>query len=491
MINLSKQITITIRGIALMFACAALANAQTNVPTNQGGTTNPPGPTATGKIVKPNSPYTAVEANVGFAIEALCPSLVGRTQQGQNNSAQLDLQVRCTEMVVAQDSNGVSGSSTADVMRGATAEEAATQGTQLVELSALRTTNIIARINELRTASSGGSTVAFDERSGVATFSQNFGGSAGGDDTFSPWGLYANGTLSTGDREETANESGFDFDGGAITLGADYRSGDSTFVGLSATWGTADAELLNGSKVDSDGIGIVAYATTYLKNDVYIDGTLGFGNHDYDQVRRISYDLPNAGGTGVTSVRQDANSSTQSDSLVASIGAGKDISRGANTFSVSGHLAYLDADIDGYQENINNTNPGFGLALEVDKQTIESLRSVIGLQLSRAISTSKGVTVPYVRADWVHEFENGQRNTLARFDNDPYTTGGFLLPDGTPGASTFALTTEAPDEDYFRLGAGVSAVWAGGWQGFLALDTLLGMKNIDAYSFTFGLRKDL
>ena len=76
-------------------------------------------------------------------------------------------------------------------------------------------------------------------------------------------------------------------------------------------------------------------------------------------------------------------------------------------------------------------------------------------------------------------------------DNDPYTTGGFFLPDGTPASSTFALLTEDPDEDYFRLGAGTSSVWSNGWQGFLSFDALIGLENINAYGLTFGVRKDL
>jgi outer membrane lipase/esterase len=487
MIVMARQST---AGILAVLAFT-LMTATSELAAQQGNTTNPPGPQATGKIVKPDSPFTGVENEVGIAVQNLCPSLVGRSKAGQNNSAQLDLQVRCTEMVVAQDANGLSGDGTANVLRAATAEEAATQGTQAVELSALRGGNIIARLTQLRTASAGGPGFAFDEGSGTATFSHDYGGSAG-DETFGPWSVWLNGTLTTGDRDETENEAGFDFDGGAITFGADYRTSDNTFVGLSATWGTANADLVNGSSVDSDGFGLLGYFTTYLQNDIFVEGTLGFGSRDYDQSRRISYDVPNAGGSAVTQVRQSANSSTDSDEIVASVGVGKDINRGANNFTFSGYLTYLDIDIDGYQENISGNNaPGFGLALEVDKQSVESLRSVIGFQFSRPISTSRGVTVPFLRADWIHEFKNDQRQTRARFDNDPYTTGGFFLPDGTPASSTFALLTEDPDEDYFRLGAGVSSVWSGGWQGFAALDGLVGLKNINAYGITLGVRKDL
>jgi len=455
-------------------------------------TVNPPGPVARGTIVKPDSPYSSVESSVGIAVQNLCPSLVGRTKAGENNSQQLDLQVRCTEMVQSQGPGGNSAEATGQVLRAATAEEAATQGTQAVELSALQGFNILTRLEQLRTASSGGPSFAYNEESGRVTFNQDFGGSAG-DDTFGPWSMFLNGALTTGDRDETGNESGFDFDGGAITLGADYRASDNTFFGASLTWGQADADLVNGSKVETDGLGLLGYFTTYTKNDIFIDGVFGFGQRDYDQTRKINYSIGSTQtGTGSVTVNQDARSSTDGDEIVASIGIGKDFVRDANTFTLTGHLAYMDLDIDGYQETISgNTDPGFGLALEVDKQTIESLRSVIGLQWSRAISTSRGVTIPFLRGDWIHEFKNDARETRARFDNDPYTTGGFYLPDGSPASSTFALITDNPDEDYFRLGAGASAVWSNGWQGFVSVDALVGLENISAYGLTLGFRKDL
>ena len=217
--------TITVSGMALVVGVLVASESWAQAIT-------PPGPVASGTIVKPDSPYAGVEANVGAAIENLCPSLVGRTKAGQNNSKQLDLQVRCTEMVQSQGPGGNSAEATAGVLRAATAEEAATQGTQAVELSALQGFNILTRLEQLRTASSGGPSFAYNENSGMVTFNQDYGGSAG-DGTFGPWSVFLNGALTTGDRDETENESGFDFDGAAITLGADYRSGDSTFFGAS------------------------------------------------------------------------------------------------------------------------------------------------------------------------------------------------------------------------------------------------------------------
>ena len=483
MAHLSTRLTVFPASLCALLIATPLVHAQT---------TNPPVPPASGRIVKDNSPFTPIESDVGVAVENLCPSLVARSNAGINSpgSAERDLQVRCTEMVRAQDFNGVSGNATADILRASTAEEVATQGTQSVELSALYASNVLVRFEQLRTASIGGPVFAFDEETGNGKLHYEFGGGAG-DNGFGRWSLYLNGLFATGDRNETPNAAGFDFDSGVLTFGADYRLGQSSFIGASLSWANSDADLFNGGKVEADSYGLLLYGMTYSPNDIYFEGVLGFGRQDYDQVRKINYSAPTPSGGATTTVRQDATSNTDGDELVASIGIGKDFVKEANTISLSGHLTYLDIEIDGYQENINNSAPGFGLALEVDKQKIDSLRSVIGLQFSRTVSTAGGVVVPYARGDWIHEFKNDQRQTRARFKDDPFTTGGFLLPSGAPAASTFTLITEAPDKDYFRLGAGISTVRPSGWQGFLALDALVGLKDINAYSIGLGVRKDI
>jgi len=43
----------------------------------------------------------------------------------------------------------------------------------------------------------------------------------------------------------------------------------------------------------------------------------------------------------------------------------------------------------------------------IGNQNVNSLRSVIGLDISRPVSVPFGVLTPLIRAEWDHEFETG------------------------------------------------------------------------------------
>ena len=64
-----------------------------------------------------------------------------------------------------------------------------------------------------------------------------------------------------------------------------------------------------------------------------------------------------------------------------------------------------------------------------------SIRSELGVQLSRAISTNFGVVLPYVGATWVHEFEDRGSDIQARFVVDPYSEDFDQLAEDLPGGN--------------------------------------------------------
>ncbi len=129
-------------------------------------------------------------------------------------------------------------------------------------------------------------------------------------------------------------------------------------------------------------------------------------------------------------------------------------------------------DVDSYRERGAEAS---GLNLDVDSQTWRSLTSVVGMQLSYAMSSSYAVWLPQARVGWVHQFENDATLMQAAYVNDP---NGNIL----------SANTDNPDRDCFELGLGVSAVFQGGMQAFLNYDTLLGFRNLKDHLFTLGVR---
>jgi outer membrane autotransporter protein len=443
-----------------------------------------------------NDPTLGVlEQSVGVAIENLCPQLLGR----DNTPVQQDLSVRCTEIV----QRGAREDPTKDVLRQVTAEEVATQGRGAVELSGAQLAAVGARLTKLRLTDLGGGPVyAFNERTGRMKFDLNRGGSAGEED-FGRWSIYVNGDLATGDKDETENEAGFDFDIAQLTVGADYRVNNNTFVGVNLGYGSAEADLFNGGTLDTDGLALTLYGTLFRDQGWYLEGTLGLGESDYEQRRNLVYSTPGVGGAGTTTVNQVARGDTDGDQLFASVGGGKDFVKDDITATVSLHFSYLDIDIDGFKESVDNADPGFGMVVEVGDQSVESVRSILGGQISKAMSTQRGVVVPYVLAEWIHEFGNDARQVQARFVNDPFSAGfsqtngqypngaPAVTPGGAPVSTVFFLPTDEPDENYFRVGGGLSAALAGGNQFFVALDALLGLRDISYYGLTIGYRREL
>ncbi len=441
--------------------------------------------------VSPTSP----EAATGLAIENLCAQLAfsGR----QNNRNQTDLLGRCSDLTF--DTTPQTGN-----LRQVASEEMATQETDIVELSTGQLGAVSARLAGLRSSiQSSAQQVSFNQTgSGTVAFKLNgsgIGGGAGdGIADSGRLGIYVNGEIATGDKDQTANESGFDIDATTITLGADYRVSQGGFVGGALGINNSESDMTNnGGSVESDGVSLMAYGTKSISNSMYIDGTVGIGQYDYDTQRNLNYV---ASGTPVN---QQALATTEADLTFASVGVGRDSGYGADrgmSLSFTGRLNYLDADVDGFTERMSNQNAsGFGMNLEIDAQQIESLTSVLGVQLSKAISTSSGVLLPYIGLNYIHEFEDDPRVILARFANDPFS-GGFNQSNGTflGGAPAVAngqsvptiisITTDAPDANYFRLSAGTTGILPGGKNWFVALVTVIGLEDTSYSSVTAGFR---
>jgi outer membrane lipase/esterase len=178
---------------------------------------------------------------------------------------------------------------------------------------------------------------------------------------------------------------------------------------------------------------------------------------------------------GTTRLNQTASSETDGTRYSFSLSTGYDFTTRGFTFGPYGRLSYLKADIDGFQERIDNTNDGFGLSLAINDQNVESLTWALGGQASYAISTGVGVLVPQLRFEWEHEFLDIQHRITARFVSDPANT-------------PILLDTDNPDRDYFNLGAGLSAVFQRGVSAFVYYETVLALRDVTAHQVAVGIR---
>jgi len=420
------------------------------------------------------------EAAIGIAIENLCPQLAGRQQQ--NSASQTDLFRRCGDLIF--DETPQTGS-----LRQVAPEEMATQETDIVELSSNQLNSIGSRLAGLRSSMQTSSQQSSLDSSqpGLVAFNLNGYGSGAGDDLASSGrlGVYIHATIGTGDKDQTAKESGFDIDSTSVTIGTDYRLNGGAFIGAALGVNTSDSEMSNnGGDVESDGVSLMVYGTKSLNDRLYLEGTLGLGKYDYDTSRNLNY---SARGT---SVLQTALASTEADMTFASFGFGFNPSYKQDEgvqLSYTGRLNYLDADVDGFTESMSNQGAnGFGMNLEIAGQEIQSLTSVLGVQASKVFGTASGVVIPFIELSYVHEFEDDARTISARFANDPFSAG-FNQASGS-NSTIISIVTDAPDTDYFRFAFGTSGVLPRGKNWFISADTTLGLEGTSYYSLTGGLR---
>lgn len=276
-------------------------------------------------------------------------------------------------------------------------------------------------------------------------------------------GVFINGNVSFGDKEDVADELGFDFNTNGITAGVDYRFSDVQIVGGAVGIVQSDSDF-NGSRGNTDirGLSLLAYSTYYLSQSSYLEAVISLGKNDFDNSRNIV-----AGPINVI-----ARGDTKGTEATIGLGAGYDFSQGAYSFSPYGKINYVRTEIDGYSENSNT-----GLELTYGSQDAKSLSTTIGGQLTYAMSKNFGVILPTLRFDWTHEFEDDSRFITASFLNDP-TQGKFNIK------------TASPDRDHLKLGIGASATFGAGRSAFVFYESLLGQSDLSEESVSGGFRWD-
>lgn len=438
------------------------------------------------------SGLTPPERATGLAVETLCPQLSPNVTSGGVG----DLQIRCTEMI----GNALAGNTTAarTPLLPLAPEEIVAQGTNAVTTS---NRNIGVRLATLHSGVTNlgfyrfglrheEPTIPYTLVASLAPFAAvNSVVAASTPSSFSRLGIFANGTFTGGDKDATSREAGFDFKTFGATLGADYRFTNNFVLGVAFNYMSTniDFDTLSflstpaGGGIDTRSFGFSIYGTYYVSNQFYVDSIVNFGWNHYDIDRRIIYAIPATDRAGtlipgtITTVNQTAQGDTHSAQYSFSVGAGYDFHVQGFTVTPLVRLEYIKLNIDGYQEAMHNTAPGFGLALAFEGQDVESLLSVLGGQASYAISTGVGVLLPQVRAEWRHELKNDARTITSRFVHDPTRT-------------PLALVTDGPDRDFFTLGASLSTTFRGGVAAFVSYETVLGLAQVTAHNVVGGIR---
>ena len=451
------------------------------------GILSPAIPAAAGDLVKVPGLF-APQGSMAAAIDIVCPKLLAAGFATQNSGAG-DLTRRCRETQQNANANQASGATTfslglgnaqlANVLGLLAHEEATVQSAGAIEAGASVTRAIAGRLRALRQGTRGinvsGLSVPVDSRFVSAGDLIGIDGAAGGgadSDAYGRWGGFLNGAYSFGNKHGRERESGFDFRSGLVTAGVDYRVTDAFVAGVAISYTRSDADIdRNLGDLDTDSYGISLYGTAYW-GGFYLDSLVGFTWNSYDMTRRISYAAgPGAGGgaAGVV-VDRTARADTDAPQLTASLGFGYEFRPAGFVVSPFLRAEFVGLLIEGYKEK-----GAGGLDLKVKEQEVFSLQHALGAQLGYPFSLPFGVLTPYVRAEWRHEYLHHKRRITAKYANDPFNV-------------FFSVPTDDPDRDFFGLALGVSHQFKAGVAAFLNYETVLGLRAVNAHTFTAGLR---
>ena len=339
-----------------------------------------------------------------------------------------------------------------------TNEEVAAIGSGLTDTGHDQTVSVLGRLQSLR--------AGIPNVASINGLGSSSGGAAGSD--FSRLSFYANSSFGDGDKDETVNEQGFDFDSEALTLGVDYRFTDNIIGGVALGFGSSDVEIDNDSgDTESDTVSLTFYGS-YYEDGWYVDASLGFAEYDYDSERNLPVATLGLLTAGLL-LDQNLQSSTDGDSVSWSIGGGFTQNLKGWNANYSLRLDGVDATVDGYTES------GGSLALRVGDQNVESLQAVLGAQFSKAFSQKWGVISPYAGIEIHQEFDDETRVVTAQYLFDSAN-------------NQFSFSSDDADDSYFLVSVGASVVLTQGAQLFVNLDHLAGLDDVDSNTFTAGVR---
>ena len=444
---------------------------QASVPASPGVSTTV---AATANNLENTPGLTGPERELGGVVQDACAAIAG-LPSAQRTPQQSDLLARCQSFA------GADPGQIADVLEELLPDTTLAMVNVALQAGQAQLDNLKARIAALRSGTQGSTFggLALASPVGAIPVASFVGKALNADGTteagagFDRWGYFVSGTIGRGEAELGQRSPAYDFDINGLTAGIDYRFSDGFVAGASLGYTKQDTELDGGEgKVDADGYSLSAYATFYRDESWYTDAVLTLGRNDYDTLRRIRYTITGPGGT--STIDQTARGQLDGDLLSLASTVGRDYQAGTWNIGPYGRLLYSRIDFDAGREVIGG-GAGSGLALEIFPGAHTSLASVVGTKFSTALSRDWGILMPHLQVEWEHEYRD-----------DPQRVGARFLAD--PNATRFAIEGDPIDSSFFRVGGGLSVLFAGGRSGFVYVERVVGKSGFSQTNLALGIR---
>lgn len=289
------------------------------------------------------------------------------------------------------------------------------------------------------------------------------------------FGGFASGTIESLNRDITTFQDGYRSTIWSFSGGVDYRITKKAVVGFAGSFTNIDGDFRGGGTFSTNSYTGLLFAQILPTDRTFLQITAGYTRNNY-LVNRLTTATITSVGFGNDRI-VTAFASSNSGGNVATAGAltGYDHAFGRFVIGPRGGVNYTQTLIGSHTED-----GGAGIGLKYDDQAVHSLQSTVGIQASTTYSTTFGVLVHQVNADYIHEFANSQRHITVQFSEDQRAN-----------PTRFAFQNEAPARDYGYVGTGLVAVLANGWQPFINFRAMVGNSQFNSYAGTLGIRIEL
>lgn len=289
--------------------------------------------------------------------------------------------------------------------------------------------------------------------------------------------FFASGLSGFQDRPASVRERGFSGSLQGLLLGVDYLLSPRVTTGVGLTYETHGVDFEAGAgELRRNRVGAIGFWSYAPGKALALESYLGYDRLSHDVERNILYvitlnqGLPTQESRLVSGV---ARGNVRGHQLQAGASVNGDLAVRAFTLVPRVAVEYCGTTLDAYAETDE-----VGLAMAYDEQRFRSIASRAGVFASTAWSRTWGVLTPQLRAEFVHEFAADERAVVTRFVQD---ANGYRIP----------LRTEAPDRDFWMLGAATVAVLPGGFSAFLDYQRTLGHRQMVEQRIATGLRARL
>jgi outer membrane autotransporter protein len=169
-----------------------------------------------------------------------------------------------------------------------------------------------------------------------------------------------------------------------------------------------------------------------------------------------------------TALLGTANGSTDSGTVNVLVAGGYDWTTGALTIGPIASFQYTYVGLNGFTET------GSLAPLRFGDQSVDSIRTALGVKVSYDWKIGSMLIRPEIRASWQHEYGDSTYSIVAGFANG--------------AGNNFTVDGPTIGRDSLLIGAGVAVLWNDRISTYVYYDGELARTNYDSQSVSAGVR---